>query len=309
MSRSGLPDPITPRPKPKVTLSGQLKKLGGSFVAGTGAFRVRMTTRARAGFERIKKRLGLGGTRDDGAGSRDQPTDGDQATPEQKLAQKRDDPDSQHSQEGQVRTKKTFMERVKTGAMGALMMLPLAILLAAIVQGAIDCANIDKAELDITSIDTAAWPEYPDWWPEWAPSPQSDKNKVWISYTPAIHLLMTDTINIKTSNSAGNIQTSITGEHSILNNDDDAMTLIQLADAFDLNEDFSNVVAKFEISTDCMDRMAYAAGQDLEQIVETGSNVFSGFAEALPSFTTIMYVIIAILAVWLFIKGISIARS
>jgi hypothetical protein len=94
-----------------------------------------------------------------------------------------------------------------------------------------------------------------------------------------------------------------------LNNDDDAMTLIQLADAFDLNEDFSNVVAKFEISTDCMDRMAYAAGQDLEQIVETGSNVFSGFAEALPSFTTIMYVIIAILAVWLFIKGISIARS
>ena len=300
--------PAQPRPPPRVNVSERLKKMKGTLVEKTGAIRVKMTEKAKAVFARIKERLGRSGTRDDGSGSRDQPTDGDQAPDTQKAAQKRDDPDSQHSTEGQARTKKNFMETVRNGALGALAMLPLAILLAAVVQGAIDCDNIDKAELDITNVDSAAWPEYPDWWPEWAPAPQSDKNKVWISYSPAIHLLMTDTIKIKTSNSAGNVETSITGEHSILNNDDDAMTLIEIADAFDPTEDFSNVVAKFEISTDCMDRMAYAAGQDLQQIGEAGSNLLSGLSDAIP-WKTIMYVIIFILCVWLFIKGVSIARS
>jgi hypothetical protein len=300
--------PNVPRPPPKTNFGQRLKKLGGTFVAKTGAMRVKMTGKAKAAFARIKQRLGRSGTRDVGSGNKDGPTEGDSRTPEQTAAQKTDDPDSQHSPEGKERTKKSFMEKAKNGALAGLAMLPLAILLAAVVQGAIDCDNIDKAELDITNIDSAAWPEYPDWWPEWAPAPQSDKNKVWISYSPAIHLLMTDTIKIKTSNSAGNVETSITGEHSILNNDDDAMTLIEIADAFDPTEDFSNVVAKFEISTDCMDRIAYAAGQDLEKIVETGSNLLSGLGDAFP-WKTIMYVIIVILCVWFFIKGVSIARS
>jgi len=246
---------------------------------------------------------------DVGPGNNKGPTQTDDATATQKAEQQRDDPNSQHSPEGKERTKKNFMETVRNGALGALAMLPLAILLAAIVQGAIDCANIDKAELTIKNIDTAAWPDYPDWWPDWAPAPQSDKNKVWISYTPAVHLLTTDTINIKTSNSAGDVETSITGDHGILNNEDDAMTLIELADAFDPNkEDFSNVVATFKVSTDCMDRMAYAAGEDFKQIGEAGSSFFSTLSDALP-WRTIMYIIIVILVVWLFIKGVSIARS
>jgi hypothetical protein len=273
-----------------------------------GAIRTRSQTNSQA-----KQRANAAAGRpadsaDVGPGNKNNPTEADQATPEQIAAQKRDDPNSEHSPEGKERTKKSFMEKAKNGALAGLMMLPLAILLAAVVQGAIDCDNIDKAELTIKNIDSAAWPEYPDWWPEWAPAPQSDKNKVWISYSPAIHLLTTDTINIKTSNSAGNVETSITGEHSILNNEDDAMTLIEIADTFDLNEDFSNVVAKFEISTDCMDRMAYAAGQDLQQIGEAGSNLFSSLSDALP-WKTIMYVLIFILCVWFFIKGVSILRS
>jgi len=269
-------------------------------------------TRSRANSQAKQRANAAAGRPSDsadvGPGNRNNGTEGDQADAAQVTAQKRNDQDSQHSPEGKERTKKNFMEKVKTGALGALAMLPLAILLAAIVQGAVDCDNIDKAEITIKNIDTAAWPVYPDWWPEWAPAPQSDKNKVWISYTPAVHLLMTDTITIKTSNSAGDVQTSITGEHSVLNNEDDAMTMIEIADAFDPTEDFSNVIAKFEISTDCMDRMAYAAGEDFKDIAEAGSNLFSGLTDALP-LKTIMYVIIVILVVWLFIKGVSIARS
>jgi hypothetical protein len=274
----------------------------------TGGFRQRISKAAKNTLQRVKQRLGIS-TTDIGAGRKGNETEGDTRTDGQKAEQKTEDPNSQHSPEGKERTKKNFMEKVKNGAIGALAMLPLAVLLAAIVQGGIDCDNIDKAELTVTNIDSAAWPDYPDWWPDWAPAPQSDTKKVWISYKPSVHILMTDTINIKTSNSVGETQTSITGDHSILNNDDDSMTLIEIADAFDpTKEDFSNVTAKFKITTDCMDRMAYAAGEDFKQIGEAGSSFFSTLSDALP-WRTIMYIIIVILVVWLFIKGVSIARS
>lgn len=294
------------RPPPTTRASPEVGKLPKN--PDTGGFRQRISKAAKNILQRVKQRLGIS-TTDIGAGRRDNPTTEGQATPEQIAAQKRDDPDSQHSPEGKERTKKNFMEKVKNGALGALAMLPLAILLAAIVQGGIDCDNIDKAELTVTNIDSAAWPDYPDWWPDWAPAPQSDTKKVWISYKPAVHLLMTDTIKIKTSNSVGETQTSITGEHGILNNDDDSMTLIEILDAFDpTKEDFSNVTATFKITTDCMDRMAYAAGEDFKQIGEAGSSFFSTLSDALP-WKTIMYVLIVILCMWLFYKGVSIARS
>lgn len=294
------------RPPPTTRTNPQVGRLPKN--PETGGFRQKISRSAKNTLQRVKQRLGIG-TTDIGAGRKGNETEGDTRTEEQKTDQKTDDPNSQHSPEGKERTKKSFMEKVKNGAIGALAMLPLAVLLAAIIQGAIDCDNIDKAKLTVTNIDSAAWPDYPDWWPDWMPAPQSDTNKVWISYKPAIHILMTDMINIKTSNSAGEIQTSITGDHTILNNDDDSMTLIELADAFDPDkEDFSNVTATFKISTDCADRMAYAAGEDFKQIGEAGSNLFSSLNDAIP-WRTIMYVIIFVLAVWLFIKGVSIIRS
>jgi hypothetical protein len=245
-----------------------------------------------------------------GPGHRDAPTTGEQATPEQIAAQNRNDPNSQHSPEGQARSKKDFMEKVKNGALGSLALLPMALILAAMIQGLMDCKNIDQAEPTIKSIDSAAWPDYPEWWPDWAPSPKGDKNKVWISYSPAVHLLTTDTIKISTSNTSGDVQTSITGEHAVINNDDDSMTQIQIATEFDPNEtDFSNVLAKFTITTNCADRMAYSAGQDIKAITEAGGNAFGAAFDWLPSFRTVLYVIVFILALWLFIKGISIIRS
>ena len=300
--------PSAPRPAPRVKFSERLKKAGGTLVAKTGAMRVKLTGKAKAGFSRMKRRLGLSGTKDVGAGNKDAPNEGVQKTPEQTTKQKEDDPDSQHSPEGKERTKKSFMEKAQKGAIVGLMALPLALLLAAVIQGGIDCDNINKLECDITDINSAAWPDYPDWWPDWLPAPQSDKNKVWISYSPAVHLLMNDTITIKTSNTSGDIQTSITGDHGIKNNDDDAMTLIQLADNFDPTEDFSNVTAIFEISTNCEDRMAYAAGQDLKEIAEAGNSVFGAFFDAVP-WKTMLYVIIFLAAVWLFWQGVQIARS
>jgi hypothetical protein len=251
-----------------------------------------------------------------GAGSRENPTtertDADTSTPEgqaQVAAQKPNDPESQHSTEGKQKTKDSFMKKVKSGALGGLMLLPMAILLAAIGQGLVDCDNIDKKVVDITAITSAAWPEYADWWPDWAPTPQMDKDKVWVSYSPGVHLLATDTIDIKASNAAGTVDTFISGSHGILNNDDDAVTQIQIAGTFNPSEiDFSNVTANFEISTNCEDRIAYQAGKDVSTIVDTSSDIFSQFFGGIP-WKTILLVIACIAAAYLFIKGLLILRS
>lgn len=301
--------PDAPRPPPKVKISDRLKKAGGTLVAKTGAMRIKISQKASNLIKRFKRNRGTADTQDVGAGHRDAPTDGDVRTPEQKTKQNENDPNSQHSPEGKERTKKSFMERAKTGATAGLMLLPFAILLAATIQGAIDCDNIDKMIVDITDVNSAAWPEYPDWWPEWLPAPQKDTNKVWISYSPAVHFLMTDTINITTSNTAGEIQTSISGEHSILNNEDDTVTLIQLAEAFDsTKEDFSNIIAKADITTSCEDRMAYAAGQDVKAIGEAASTGLGAFTDAIP-WKTILYVVVFLAAVWLLFQAVSILRT
>jgi hypothetical protein len=201
------------------------------------------------------------------------------------------------------------MNKVKSGALGGLMLLPIALLLSAMIQGLIDCDNINHKKVDITDITSAAWPEYPEWWPDWAPQPQSDKNKVWLSYSPGVHLLTTDTIDVTVSNTAGTVETSISGSHGVLNNDDDAVTQIEIAGTFNPSEiDFSNVTARFEINTSCEDRIAYSAGKDLSTIVNTGSDVFSQFFGGFP-WKTILIVIIAIAAFIFAIKGIAIMRS
>jgi hypothetical protein len=264
--------------------------------------------------ERVRKLLG----RDPipGAGSRREPTkpktETENQTPEgqeQLAKQKPEDPNSQHSPEGKERTKKSFMDKVKTGALGGLALLPFAILLAATVQGLVDCDNIDNFQPKITAIKSAAWPEYPDWWPDWAPQPQSGTHKVWLTYDPGVHLLTTDTIIVTASNAAGTVETSISGSHSVLNNDDDTVTQIEIAGKYDTVEiDFSNVTASFEINTSCEDRIAYAAGKDLKEISEMGSNVFSEFFGGIP-WKTILLVIVFIAVAYLAFQGVSILRS
>jgi hypothetical protein len=121
--------------------------------------------------------------------------------------------------------------------------------------------------------------------------------------------LTTDKITVKTSNASGNIETSITGEHTVQNNDDDAVVLIELADKFDPNEmDFSNVTTSFVISTNCIDRMAYQAGQNTAAIAETGGNIFSNFLGSTP-WKAILLVLVFIFAFWILYQGIQYARS
>jgi hypothetical protein len=298
-----------PRPPPKVNFSERIKKAGGVVVAKTGAMRVKISKGASNVLKRVKQKLGLGDTQDVGAGNRDSPTEGDSRTPDQKIKQQEDDPNSQHSAQGKEKTKKSFMDKVQGGALAGLGALSMAILLAAIIQGGIDCTNLDQADFDITDVRSAAWPEYPEWWPAWAPTPQSDANKVWISYSPAVHLLTTDTISVKTSNTAGDVQTSITGDHGILNNDDDAMTLVQIAEKFDPNAtDFSNVTAKFVLTTNCEDRIAYTAGKDVAAVTSATSNAFGQFFNAIP-WKTILLIAALFISGYMLFKGISILRS
>jgi len=267
--------------------------------------------------DRVRKLLGRDPVA--GAGSHNQPTrprtETENQTPEaatQKQKQDENNPESQHSPEGKERTKKSFSEKVKNGAMGGLMLLPFSILLAAMVQGLIDCDNIDKMEPKITAIKSAAWPEYPDWWPAWAPQPQSDQHKVWLTYDPAVHLLTTDTIVVTASNAVGTVETSISGSHGVLNNDDDTITQIEIAGKYDTVEiDFSNVTASFEVNTSCEDRIAYAAGKDIAQIASTTSNAFGAFGQFLGGipWKTILLVVTFIAAFVLFMKGIAVIRS
>jgi hypothetical protein len=318
MSRLRAPS-VPARPPPSIPSS----KLSGAPRTPAGTLKIKMSTAAKNfklkvsnQLRRLKTKKGDAGNVEIGPGSRESPTtpktDAENQTPEgqeQLAKQNSDDPNSQHSPEGKAKTKDSFMTKVKNGALGGLMLLPIALLLSAMIQGLIDCENIDKKVVDITDVTSAAWPEYADWWPEWAPQPQMGADKVWISYSPGIHLLTTDTINITVSNTAGTVDTSISGSRGILNNDDDAVVQIQLADTFNPNEiDFSNVTAKFEINTSCEDRIIYSAGQDVAAILDTGSDVFSNFFGGFP-WKTILIVIIAIAAFILAMKGIAIMRS
>ena len=319
-----MPAPRAPSAPARPPPSAPSARLSGRPRTPAGTFKMKMSTAAKnfklkasAALRRLKSRKGDAGNIEiGGAGSRDSPTtprsDAESQTPEgQTQIGKQDpnNPNSQHSPEGKAKTKDSFMNKVKSGALGGLMLLPMAILLAAIIQGLVDCDNINKKIIDITDVTSAAWPEYADWWPEWAPQPQMDKNKVWLSYSPGIHLLTADTINITVSNTAGTVDTSISGSHSILNNDDDAVTQIEIADTFNPNEiDFSNVTARFEINTNCEDRIIYAAGKDVAAIIDTGSDIFGDFFGGFP-WKTILIVIVAIAAFILAMKGIAIMRS
>ena len=318
-----MPVPRAPNVPTRPPPSAPSARLSGKPRTPANTYRLKMSDAAKNfklkvsnQLKRFKNRKGDADNVEIGSGSKEMPTtartDADNQTPEgqeQIGKQKPDDPNSQHSPEGKVKTKDSFMNKVKSGALGGLMLLPIALLLSAMIQGLIDCDNINHKKVDITDITSAAWPEYPEWWPDWAPQPQSDKNKVWLSYSPGIHLLTTDTIDVTVSNTAGTIDTSISGSHGVLNNDDDAVTQIEIAGTFNPDEiDFSNVTARFEINTSCEDRIAYSAGKDLSTIVNTGSDVFSQFFGGFP-WKTILIVIIAIAAFIFAIKGISIMRS
>lgn len=321
MSRARAVTPARPPP------SAPSPKLAGAPRTPAGTFKMKMSNAAKNfklkvsnQLKRFKSKKGdADNVEIGGAGSRENPTttrtDSESQTPEgqaQITKQEPNNPNSQHSPEGKTRTKDSFMNKVKSGALGGLMLLPLSILLAAMVQGLIDCDNINKKKVDITDITSAAWPEYPDWWPTWAPQPQSDTDKVWISYNPGIHLLTTDTIDVTASNAVGTVETSISGSHSVLNNDDDAVTLIQIASKYDTKEiDFSNVTAQFEINTSCEDRIAYAAGKDIAQIASTGSNALGAFGQffgGIP-WKTILLVVVFIAAFIFAMKGIAIMRG
>ena len=319
-----MPAPRAPSAPARPPPSAPSPKLSGTPRTPAGTFKMKMSNAAKNfklkvsnQLKRFKSRKGdAGNVEIGGVGSRENPstprTDAESQTPEgqeQIGKQKPNDPNSQHSPEGKVKTKDSFMNKVKSGALGGLMLLPMAILLAAMIQGLIDCDNINNKKVDITDVTSAAWPEYADWWPDWAPQPQMDADKVWVSYSPGIHLLTTDTIDVTVSNTAGTIDTSISGSHGVLNNDDDAVTQIQIAGIFKPNEiDFSNVTARFEINTSCEDRIAYSAGKDLAQIASTGSDVFSQFFGGIP-WKTILLVVVFIAAFIFAMKGIAIMRS
>lgn len=243
-----------------------------------------------------------------GPGHITNPTTGDTRTPEQTTKQRTEDPNSQHSTEGRARDKRTMGEKIKNWAMAGLIMLPLAVMLAAIVQGGIDCDNINKSTYTVTKVDSAAWPEYPDWWPDWLPAPQKDNGKVWLTYSPGVHILSNDKLTIKTSNTSGDIQTSLTGERTVENNDQDDIVMVAISSENFEPSEFSNVSINFELDTNCLDRMAYQTGENFEAIGETAGDVFSSFTDAIP-WKTILYIIIFIAAVYLFIKGVSILRG
>lgn len=291
--------PPRPPTKPREGMAGHAQKPNGGF-----EFRIK--ERAKNLVKRIRRPRSKKDTVEVGAGNKENHTTEEPLTPEQRQKLDADNPESQHSLEGRTRDKKSFTDKVKNGLVVGIGMLPLALVIAAAIQGGIDCDNVSKTSPKITKIESAAWPEYPDWWTIW--KPQMDKNKVWLTYDPAVHLLDNDIITVNTSNSAGNFDTSISGQHGVENNDDDAVVLIDIGQPYNNDIDLSNVYADFDIKTNCIDRMAYAAGKDVATILKTGGSMFGGLFDSIP-WTTIFYIIIFILAIWFVIKAISIARS
>jgi hypothetical protein len=214
------------------------------------------------------------------------------------------DPTSQHNEQNMSKSKSDLANKMMMGVMLLPAFLPLALLLAAFIQGEVACKQLDGKKFKVESVVSARQPNYPDGTPDWIKNTFSiNKNKVKIGFSPCVKILNTDKIKVQSSNVFDGNYDVATGQACSLT--------IDIGKEYKTANTFSNT-ANFILSTSCSDRMAYAAGQDalvVTQAAGTGlQGLFSGiFGSA--SFSGIIMIILFVLAISLAIKAIAIFRG
>jgi len=214
------------------------------------------------------------------------------------------DPTSQHNEQNISKSKSDLANKMMMGVMLLPAFLPLALLLAAFIQGQVACNQLDGKKFKIDSAVSARQPNYPEGTPDWIKNTFSiNKNKVNIGFSPCVKILNTDKIKVQNSNVFDGNYDVVTGQACSLTFD--------LGKEYKTANTFSNT-ANFVLSTSCTDRMAYAAGQDALAVSQAAGaglqGLFSGiFGSA--SFSGIIMIVLFVLAISLAIKAVAIFRG
>jgi hypothetical protein len=228
---------------------------------------------------------------------------GDRENPLSNKTQKEvKDKESTDENNAREKEKKSIIDKITKGLMLLPLLLPLALLLAAVAQGEADCQDINGSAgapplvsstppkvMTVTKVYSAAWPS---WAPDWA---QTGKTKYDIAYTPCIKILANDQITFTDTTN-----TFPTGQQSIDSSPQSCVVRIDFGTTLTIDPNVANV-ATFTDKTDCSDRMAYAAGQDAGLIAQTAGSGLSSLLSGLfggINLSSIFLVICAVIALY-----------
>ena len=214
------------------------------------------------------------------------------------------EPTSQHSPENKKAAMDRILDKVGKAAMAVPLLLPLSLLLAGMIQGLIDCDQLDGKAFGIKSVDSAASPKYPDGTPDWIKNTFTmNKTQVDLTYSPCVKILSNDSITVKNSN-------VFDGEYTPTGTSGSCKVRIDIGKPYVANT-FANT-AIFNLSTSCEDRMAYEIGHDIGELTNfaaqtTGDILGATFGNM--NWSTIFLVLFGIVAVFLAFQVIKIFKG
>ena len=217
------------------------------------------------------------------------------------------DPASQHNPDNIKSTKDKIMDAIKKGAALIPILLPLSLLLAGLIQGEIDCNQIDNKSHSITSAVSAATPDTSSW-PSWLQGAGNaitqNKTKVDLTISPCVQFLSTDTVTIENSN-AFDISDSpiqLIGPCKIR---------IDAGEDYRTSNAYSNA-AILHVHTNCADRIGYAVGQDINSLLtptlDVTGGLLSGLGGALP-WGQIFIVLAIVVGIYMLIELIKVFKG
>lgn len=200
----------------------------------------------------------------------------------------------QHTPAQQRARREKIIDRVTKGTMLLPALLPLGLLLTALIQGEIECDALDDKDHEITSIDSARYPVYPDGTPDFIKNYFAyNKTKVKIRYNPCTNILTTDNIDIKDSN-------LFDGNYGVKMIEP---CVLQLDIGQEYTSNAASNTAYFKLHTDCSDRIMYNLGEDIGDIANLGASsaqgLLGGLIGSIP-WSTIFFIILCLVAVWFF---------
>ena len=211
------------------------------------------------------------------------------------------DPNSQHNQTKKDKDKGDLANKLMMGGMLLPALLPLALMLAAFVQGEVACDQLDGKYFQINSAVSSRKPTYPDGTPDWIVNTFSiNKTKINVGFSPCVKILSTDSIKVLNSN-------VFDGTYDVKNVDGSCSLTIDIGKEYATANTFSNT-AQFVLNTSCSDRMAYALGDDLSVVGQTGASMFSNIFGGIP-WSTIFIVILFVVAISIALKALSAFRG
>ena len=204
----------------------------------------------------------------------------------------------QHAPGEKEKTKSDLLDKVAMGLMLIPALLPLALFLAATIQGGVDCDNLDQKQMNITGVTSSKWPQG---LPSWVPT--MNANKVDVTYDPCVKILSTDTIKVQSSN-------VFDGTYSPVSTNGTCSIRIDIGKAYTSNT--ASNTANFILNTSCSDRMAYELGQDVNDLAQAGGNIagdlFGGLFGSIP-WSAILMILAGIVAIYIAFQAIQIFKK